>query len=122
MAKKPKNTKKQRIASIAKGMGGRVGEPIEGIVHGPVGAARLAAIMSERLRPSQGKGTGRPTDPSWSLSRKVPMREETLIQLRELAKSLSGEGRKVSPMQVAAQLLERGLEQVKKEEEEVGVE
>lgn len=109
---KQEQSKRDRINAIASAMGGTVGEPIDGVLHGPAGAARLAAIMSARLQPSQGKGTGRPTDPSWTLSRKVPMKEETLKQLRELAESLSGEGRKVSPMQVAAQLLERGLEQL----------
>jgi hypothetical protein len=116
-----KKSKKDRIAAIAKATGGKVGEPIDGVVNGPVGATRLAAILSARLRPSQGKGTGRPTDPAWSISRRIPMKQTTFEQLEELAESFSHQGRKISPMQVAAELLERGLELVKKDEEEVGV-
>jgi len=70
---------------------------------------------------SRGKRTGRPSNPEWVRREKVPMKEATLTQLQELAKSFSSEGRKVSPMQVAAQLLERGLEQIKNDEEEVPV-
>jgi len=114
-------SKKERIASIAKATGGKLGVPIEGLVHGPVGAARLAAIMSARLQPSQGKRTGRPSNPEWVRREKVPMKDETVAQLQELAETLSRAGRKVSPMQIAAQLLEQGLEQVRKEEEKVGV-
>ncbi len=112
---------KERIEAIAKKIGGKVKAPIEGVVHGPVGAARLAAIMSARLQPSQGKRTGRPSNPEWVRREKVPMKDETVAQLQKLAETLSRAGRKVSPMQIAAQLLEQGLEQVRKEEEKVGV-
>ena len=39
------------------------------------------------------------------------MTEETKEQLTALAEELSGEGRQVSPMQVAAQLLEESVSQ-----------
>jgi hypothetical protein len=48
------------------------------------------------------------------------MKQTTFEQLQELAESFSHQGRKISPMQVAAELLERGLELVTKDEEEAG--
>ena len=62
-----------------------------------------------RLQPSQGLRPGRPSDPNWVLQGKVPMTEETKEQLTALAEKLSGKGRRVSPMQVAAQLLEESV-------------
>ncbi len=44
--------KKDRNGAIARRTGGKVGEPIEGVVNGPVGATRLAAILRDRLRQS----------------------------------------------------------------------
>lgn len=39
----------------------------------------------------------------------VPMSEKTIVKLTALAEQASVEGRKVSPMQLAAQLLEESL-------------
>ncbi len=78
--------------------------------------ARLAEILTERLQPSQGRRPGRPSDPSWVLQGKVPMSEETKARLAALAEELSGAGRRVSPMQVAAQLLEESLDRVESDE------
>lgn len=47
--------------------------------------------------------------PLWVLQRKVPMSGVTLERLTKIAESISTEDRKVSPMQVAAQLLEDSL-------------
>jgi hypothetical protein len=77
--------------------------------HGAFGAARLAAIVTAlqtRLQPSQGKRPGRPTDPTWEESPKVPMSRETFERLKALAESASTEGRRISPMQLAAQIIE----------------
>jgi hypothetical protein len=76
---------------------------------GAFGTARLAAIVGElqgRLAPGRGKRPGRPTDASWVRHPKVPMSEATQRRLAQLAQHMSGEGRKVSPMQLAAQILE----------------
>ena len=71
--------------------------------------ARLAEILTERLQPSQGRRPGRPSDPSWVLQGKVPMSEETKERLASLAEKMSSDGRRISPMQVAAQLLEESI-------------
>ena len=65
-----------------------------------------------RLAPGQGKRTGRPSDPSWVQHPKVPMSETTKRRLLSLAERASAGGRKVSPMQIAAQILEDALEGV----------
>lgn len=79
---------------------------------GPFGMARLAHLMHERLTPSRGERPGRPTDPNWATRCKVPMSDATLQKLTELAETMSTAERKVSPMQVAAQLLEEALGRV----------
>ncbi len=66
--------------------------------------------MRQRLEPSEGRRRGRPTDPSWDRRPKVPMSSQTETRLAELASFASGPRRKVSPMQVAAQLLEEAVE------------
>jgi hypothetical protein len=73
---------------------------------GAFGMARLAAALKERLEPAQGRRPGRPTNIRWVLFPKVPMSRETENQLILLAEQLSTPERRVSPMQLAAQLLE----------------
>jgi hypothetical protein len=68
--------------------------------------ARLAKVLHERLTPSQGERPGCPTDADWQVRPKVPMSLTTQRKLRRLAKQVSMDGRQVSPMQLAAQLLE----------------
>jgi hypothetical protein len=79
---------------------------------GAFGAARLAqcvADLQSRLTPSRGRRPGRPTDATWAHRAKVPMSEETVHKLTDLARKASTPERQVSPMQVAAQLLERAV-------------
>lgn len=76
---------------------------------GAFGAARLAKILQSRLEPSRGQRPGRPTDASWTRHPKIPMSEATEIKLSRLAECLSTEERKISPMQVAAHLLEEAI-------------
>jgi hypothetical protein len=79
---------------------------------GALGMRRLAAILRRRLEPGQGRRPGRPSDPVWVRQRKVPMSQATRERLTQLAESISTAERKVSPMQVAAQLLEDSLNRV----------
>src|SRR5262249_58009648 len=79
---------------------------------GTFGMARLAHILHQRLTPSQGERPGRPTDASWVHRPKVPMSEVTYRILAEIAESMSTPERKVSPMQVAAHLLEEAVHRV----------
>ena len=79
---------------------------------GAFGAARVARIvemMQARLKPGQSRRPGRPTDANRVRHPKVPMSEASRQRLARLAEESSRSGRKVSPMQIAAQILEDAL-------------
>ena len=97
------------VDRIATRLGAEIVDQLPDVGGGALGAARLAGILKKRLVPSRGERPGRPTDPDWVLRPKVPMTKETLRKLEELAERISTPKRKVSPMQVAAQLLEDSL-------------
>lgn len=100
------------IERIAKALGAKVVTQVPDTGGGAFGAARLAKIVAAvqaRLTPGQGRRPGRPTEARWVRHPKVPMSEATERRLILLARRASEEGRKVSPMQVAAQILEEAL-------------
>jgi hypothetical protein len=102
----------KNIETIAESLGAKAVGRMPDVGGGAYGAARLARIVKTlqgRLVPGQGKRAGRPSDPSWVRHPKVPMSEETQRRLSLLAARASTGGRKVSPMQVAAQILEEAL-------------
>jgi hypothetical protein len=102
----------KNIKKIADALGAKVIGELPAYGGGAFGAARLlilVAALKERLAPSAGKRPGRPTDPDWTVHRKVPMSEATLAKLRQMAEEASSPERRVSPMQVAAHLLEEAL-------------
>jgi len=68
--------------------------------------------LRSRLAPGQGERPGRPSDPSWTVQRKLSMSEDTLEALERMAESLSTPERRVSPMQVAALLVEESAQAV----------
>lgn len=82
------------------------------------GAMQLVAEVQGRLRVP--RGGGRPTDPSWTTRRLVPLAEETLQRLERLARRIGKRRRvRVEPMQVAALLLENVTEQIADEDLEI---
>jgi hypothetical protein len=109
---------------LAELLGAKIVGEVPDVGGGAFGMARLAHILHQRLTPSQGERPGRPTNASWVIRPKVPMSEATAQKLAQIAEAMSTPERKVSPMQVAAQLLEEavGHVQVKAEAhiEEVG--
>jgi hypothetical protein len=97
---------------IAAALGAKVVVRVPHTGGGAFGAARLAKIVSDiqaRLQPGQGIRPGRPTDANWTQHPKVPMSDATRQRLARLAEQSSAGGRRVSPMQIAAQLLEEAL-------------
>ena len=75
---------------------------------GYFGAAQLATELAHRLRvPANG---GRPTDPTWTERRIVPLRRGTLERLNAGADRLG-----IEPMQLASLLIEKGLDIVESE-------
>ena len=102
----------KNIKKIAAGLGAKVVGQVPNTGGGAFGAARLARIvetMQARLVPGQGRRPGRPTDANWVRHPKVPMSDATRQRLARLAEQISTGGRKVSPMQIAAQILEDAL-------------
>jgi hypothetical protein len=95
---------------IAKGLGAKK----RGTVYatgGYPGAEQLAAEVRERFRVPE--GGGRPTDPSWSDKRLVPVAPRTLERLQRITLRLKEEtGVHVEPMQLAAILLETSADQI----------
>jgi hypothetical protein len=89
---------------LARGLGAeRRGQVKAG--PGYFGAAQLATELARRLRvPANG---GRPTDPTWTERRIVPLRRSTLERLNADADRLG-----IKPMQLAALLIEKGLDSV----------
>jgi hypothetical protein len=94
---------------FARLLGAEIVGEVPDVGAGPFGMARLARVMHQRLAPSQGERPGRPTNPEWTVRPKVPMSEATAQRLAEIAEAMSTPERKVSPMQVAAQLLEEAV-------------
>lgn len=103
----------RNVRQIAKQMKAEVVGKVSETGGGAFGAERLrkaVRALRERLQPSRGERPGRPTVKSWVVRSKVPMSTATQRKLKRLAQQLSTEDRKVSPMQVAAQLLEDALQ------------
>ena len=73
--------------------------------HGPFGVAALARELQDRLV-STG---GRPSDTAPTIRRLVTIRKVVWQDLQRRAARLSASGRSVSPGQLAAILLEKGL-------------
>jgi hypothetical protein len=97
----------KNIESLAKKLGATMVGTVPDYSAGAFGMAALAESLRGRLEPSAGKRPGRPSNPAWSKRPKVPMAPETEQRLKELASLLSAGERQVSPMQVAALLLEQ---------------
>lgn len=98
------------MAKNIKRLADRLGAKVAGVVPhysaGAFGVTVLAKVLKEKLEPGRGKRPGRPSNPTWEKRPKVPMSNDTEQKLNELARLLSDEERQVSPMQVAAQILE----------------
>jgi len=105
----------KNVDEIAKRMQAKIVCQVPDTGPGAFGASRLALIvrqLRQRLQPSQGERPGRPTDASWIHHPKVPMTEDTHRKLAKLSQKISVESRKITPMQLAAQLLEEAVAQL----------
>lgn len=97
---------------IAQALGAKRRGKVPRTGGGAFGAARMAKVLAEKLAPSSGKRPGRPTHAAWVRHPKVPMSDATHSQLLALAERISTPERRVSPMQVAAQLLEESVQRL----------
>lgn len=101
----------KNVKRIAKKLGGKIVERLPDVGGGAVGAMRMAKLLQDRLQPGQGKRPGRPGVANWTRRPKVPMSQATEQRLAKLAEVFSREQKhRVTPMQVAAQLLEAAVE------------
>jgi hypothetical protein len=76
---------------------------------------QLLADIEARFRVPA--GGGRPTDPHWTERRLVPLAPQTIKRLEALtAKVREREGVSLEPMQLAALLLEKTIEHLRKDE------
>jgi len=85
-----------RVVDVGRGIGG------------PLDLLALRSEVSSRLRSSG----GRPTDPDWTIARQVPFKQESWDRLRDLAAEVGTSQRRVGAAQLAAILVEHGLEEV----------
>ena len=101
----------RNIKRIADGLGAKVVGRVPETGGGAFGAApgRDRRECAGPAGAGPGERAGRPSDPSWVSHPKVPMSEATRRRLSVLAARASDGGRKVSPMQIAAQILEDAL-------------
>jgi hypothetical protein len=84
---------------------------------GYFGAMQLLADVQARFRVP--RGGGRPTDPSWTERRLVPLAPRTLKRLEEITAKVRERGSaNLEPMQLAALLLEKTAEQISETEAE----
>ena len=104
------------IDKVAKGLGAeRRGKVAAG--GGYFGAMQIVAEVQGRFRVPA--GGGRATDPAWTKRRLVPLTEQTLERLEELAHKIEEKRHvRVEPMQVAALLLENITENIADEDAE----
>jgi len=106
-----KSQKPSTAEEIARALGAERVVSLERLPsQGPLDLLELRAEVQRRLR-STG---GRPTDPDWDVRRLVPFRREGWQELERLARDCERNGQRVSPSQLAALLIERGLENLKK--------
>ena len=95
------------IEKVARGLGAeRLGS--QEAKGGYFGALQVVADVKARFKTP--KGGGRPTDPRWTQRRVLPLAEQTLGRLEQLAKRVAEVDRvRVEPMQIAALIVERTL-------------
>jgi hypothetical protein len=102
----------KNVKKLAELLGAEIVGQVPDVGGGAFGAARLAEIVADlqtRLVPGQGRRPGRPTVATWVAAPKIPMSEATETKLARLAAQASTSGRRISPMQLAAQLLEEAV-------------
>ena len=79
------------------------------------GLGALGDRIRQRLKPGKGDRPGRPSDPTWTVQQKLSMNEETLALLELAADAVSTDERRVSPMQIAALLIEDATQGIAKQ-------
>ena len=79
-----------------------------GITNKPQGPFGVAALLDEIQNRLVSRG-GRPSDPGATIRRLVPIRKQVWRSLKAQAAFLSSHGKRVSPAQLAAMLVEKSI-------------
>ncbi len=110
--------KRLDMDEIAEALGAERRGKVSAKGAGYFGSLQLLAEVQDRFRvPATG---GRPTDPAWTERRLVPLAPRTLKQLERLAARIRGRGGKLEPMQLAALILEKTTEDLRRAEKLLG--
>ncbi len=107
LAKTSRHRKAPRAQNIDFGaaLGASRSFAVENKPHGPFGVTALLDEIQNRLV-SRG---GRPSDPGPTIRRLVPIKKQVWRRLKAQAAILSSHGKRVSPAQLAAMLVEKSL-------------
>ncbi len=103
------------LDKIARALGAERRGPVRAM-GGYFGATQLLADVEARFRVPA--GGGRPTDPTWTARRLLPLAPRTLKKLEEISAKVREHGMNVEPMQLAALLIEKTTEQLSEEDAE----
>jgi hypothetical protein len=96
-------------ARVARALGSKRVVPMSNAPsRGPLDLLHLRMEVDRRIKSSG----GRPTDPEWTMTRVVRFQPTRWEELENLALTLSQDGSTVSPSQIAAMLVERGLDEL----------
>ena len=102
------------IEEIARALGATEIVPLKYVDYTPIGMMALVEQV-RRIQEERRPGPGRPADPDRTVPRIVKFRPAVWRKLGDMARERSrGGGRKVSPAQLAAMLIELGLAQAPK--------
>lgn len=110
MARKRVNSRRRAAPPLAAALGASHTFTISREPQGPFGVEALRDEIQTRLV-SRG---GRPAAPGPSVRRLVPIKKDVWRNLKHQAEMLSREGRRVSPAQLAALLVEKSVSAMKK--------
>lgn len=104
--------KKEQSSRFAKALGASRSHAVSQSVGGPLDMLALGREVTERFRSSG----GRPSDPSWNISRQVPFNDLNWARLKQIAERVGVDSARVGPGQLAAMLVEHGLRQIETDE------
>jgi hypothetical protein len=82
------------------------------VANKPQGPFGVAAVLEEIQGRLVSRG-GRPSDPGATIRRLVPLKTQVWRRLKAEAASLSRQGKRVSPAQLAAMLVEKSISELK---------
>jgi hypothetical protein len=106
--KRAAKTSQGRPSDFAAALGASRSLAVSNKPHGPFGVAALLDEIQTRLM-SRG---GRPADPGPTIRRLVPIKKHVWRSLKAQASFLSRHGKRVSPAQLAAMLVEKSVSEL----------